>query len=214
MPPSAGSSTPIEPPADAAVQRPASALASAAVHAILLLAILGLPPAAHLAPYRFPGTSQGVRLLTYYAPGSPTHAASALAVKPAAKPRPTVTARIAAPSTTPKPAPAVAGTDRGTGSADQSGLGEGNISIALLKHFPRPAPDLSTLPPGTAGDIVLNAVIDEHGAVSDLQLVHGLGPAVDNAVMAVVRQWTYTPATRNGAPVPSEQELHFHYERS
>jgi protein TonB len=36
---------------------------------------------------------------------------------------------------------------------------------------------------------------------------------VDETVIAAVRQWEYTPAKKNGVPVVSEQELHFHYER-
>ena len=45
-------------------------------------------------------------------------------------------------------------------------------------------------------------------------MAKGLGYGVDEAVMATVQQWTFHPATRNGQPVPSEQELLFHYERS
>jgi protein TonB len=28
-----------------------------------------------------------------------------------------------------------------------------------------------------------------------------------------VKQWLFTPATKGGVPVASEQEFHFHYER-
>jgi hypothetical protein len=31
--------------------------------------------------------------------------------------------------------------------------------------------------------------------------------------MQTVNQWTYVPAMKNGVPVASVQELHFHYER-
>jgi protein TonB len=41
----------------------------------------------------------------------------------------------------------------------------------------------------------------------------GLDPSVDQAVIATVRQWLFTPATKDGVPVVSEQEFHFHYER-
>ena len=44
---------------------------SVAIHVILLLAIaVVLHRSPKLAPYRFPGTAQGVQLLTYYSPGS------------------------------------------------------------------------------------------------------------------------------------------------
>jgi protein TonB len=42
----------------------------------------------------------------------------------------------------------------------------------------------------------------------------GLGQPIDDVVIATVKQWSFAPATRNGVPIPSEQELHFHYERS
>jgi protein TonB len=36
---------------------------------------------------------------------------------------------------------------------------------------------------------------------------------VEQQVIATVQTWTFTPATRNGTPIASEQELLFHYER-
>ena len=105
-------------------------------------------------------------------------------------------------------------TERGAENSAQSGLGDGDITIALQKYFPYPKPSLSTLPHGTAGDVILTAVIDEHGKISGLTLLQGLGPAIDNEVIQTVNQWTYTPATKNGVPVASVQELHFHYERN
>jgi protein TonB len=80
-------------------------------------------------------------------------------------------------------------------------------------HFPYPHPDLSALAHGTRGDVILDAVIDEHGRITGLTLLKGLDPSVDQAVIATVRQWLFTPATRDGVPVVSEQEFHFHYER-
>jgi protein TonB len=32
-------------------------------------------------------------------------------------------------------------------------------------------------------------------------------------VIATIRQWTFNPANRDGHPIASEQELHFHYEK-
>ena len=103
--------------------------------------------------------------------------------------------------------------DTGTGTSAESGAGDGVISIALLQHFPSPHPDLSPLPAGSSGDVVLNAVIDARGRIAELTLLRGLAPSIDEAVMATVKDWTFTPATRNGVPVASEQELHFHYQR-
>jgi protein TonB len=104
-------------------------------------------------------------------------------------------------------------TEVGVGTSARSGLGEGDITIALQTYFPYPKPDLSGLPHGTKGDVVLDAVIDEHGKIAQLTLLKGLGSPIDESVIATVQSWSYTPAMKNGVPVTSEQELHFHYER-
>ena len=188
-------------------------LVSMAAHAAILIAVLaGAASAPRLVPYKWPGTAKGVRLLTYYSPGSPHRAVNDLTVKapPALK-----TATVHTPSAPVKTSEASsASTERGTGNAALSGLGDGDMRMAYQKVFPYPKPDLSSLPPGKSGDVILTAVIDEHGNVQDLTLLSGLGPSIDETVLATVRQWTFTPATRNGTPVPSEQEFHFHYARA
>jgi protein TonB len=190
-------------------------LLSLSAHVALLLCIVGgVRWAPKIAPFRLPGTAQGVTTLTYYSPGSykpvtseaalhsPEHAKSTPALHPAKKivPKPQET----------QPAQA----EVGVGEAAKSGVGEGDITIALQTVFLYPHPDLSSLPRGTKGDVILDAVIDEHGNISQLTLLKGLGSPVDDTVIAAVRQWQYTPAKKNGVPVVSEQELHFHYERS
>lgn len=189
------------------------AVASVAVHALLLLSVAGvLHRAPKLAIYRLPGAKQGVQYLTYYSPGSTQVSQSDIASKAVTKPQPKSV--VHSPAATPQTDVATAlSTERGEGNAGQSGLGDGNITIALQKFFPYPTPSLSTLPRGTAGDVILNAVIDEHGKISELTLLQGLGPAIDNEVIQTVNQWVYTPATKDGVPVSSVQELHFHYER-
>ncbi len=194
---------------------PVSAVSVAAHVMLLLVLAAALRPAARLTPYKLPGTAQGTRLLTFYAPGSLQAADGAMTVKTPAppKPKPAAAKPTVAALPTP-PASQTASAEKGSANAALSGLGDGDISIALTKHFPRPAPDLASLPRGTHGDVIVNAVIDEQGNIADLTLLHGLSPAIDAEVLATVRTWTYAPATRNGQPVRSEQELHFHYERT
>jgi protein TonB len=189
-----------------------AAITATAAHALLLLALVGtFHRSPHLAPLQMPGTTQGVALLTDYSAGSPAHATGALSTKqPEQKPSTSAQA-LTAPAT---PNKTSAPTDLGTGNSTDSGLGQGEINLALQKYFPYPRPDLSTLPHGFSGDVVLNATVDADGKISNLTLLKGLGPTIDNTVIATVKNWSYTPATRNGVPVPSEQELHFHYERS
>jgi periplasmic protein TonB len=188
-------------------------LLSVVAHLYLILCLFGgirLSP--KVAPLRLPGTAQGITPLTYYSPGSFRPLTSDTPLKSPVKAKSTPTlhpAPNAAKPETTQPAES----EIGVGTSAKSGLGEGDITIALQTVFLYPAPDLSGLPHGTKGDVILDAVIDEHGKISELTLLKGLGPPVDDTVIAAVRQWQYTPAMKNGVPVVSEQELHFHYER-
>jgi len=169
-----------------------------------------------IAPIRLPGTANGHNLVLSYLPGrAPT---PAVAPPPKAKPL-EVKSKLALhepeklPPTQTSPnrnSPASEHPDSASGA---DALGSGNISIALAKYFPRPKPDLSSLPSGTRGDVILDVTIDESGRISDLKLVKGIERTVDETVIATVRQWVFNPANRDGQPIASEQELLFHYEK-
>jgi protein TonB len=163
-------------------------------------------------PYRLPGTAKGVSVLTYYSPGSPKLVSSESPSKVREKKHVVLSTKHtqAAPEITQTQQ---AHAETGIGTSARSGLGEGDITIALQTFFPYPKPDLSGLPHGTKGDVILDAVIDEHGKIAQLTLLKGLGSPIDQTVIATVQSWSYTPAMKNGVPVSSEQELHFHYER-
>jgi protein TonB len=92
--------------------------------------------------------------------------------------------------------------------------GEADVTVAMANFDPAPKPDLSALPHGTRGDVLLDIVIDQDGKVVDTQVDQGLGHGVDEAVMAVIQTWTFTPATKAGKPVASKQQLLFHFERA
>ncbi len=190
-----------------------SLAASAGLHGLVMLTLLvSLRHAPQLVTAKLPGTALGTVQLTYYSPGGPPHVGATTPVR--------VVRALSEPPPAPKlPEKAVPKEDAalanaGTGASAESGLGEGDLRIALPTFFPYPKPSLATMTAGSAGDVVLDAIIDEHGKISQLTLLHGLGPAIDENVIATVRQWTYNPATRDGKPVASGQELHFHYERS
>jgi protein TonB len=187
---------------------------SASVHVVAILGLMGLLHGRlHNAPYKLPGTAQGDRLLTFYSPGTTPHAVSEIAEKDTLPKPPSLFAKatVTAPPKKQVGAPAA---ETGVGSSTESGQGEGDIRIAVQRFFPYPTIDVTTLPHGTHSDVILNAVIGEDGKITELTVVKGLGPVVDDAVIATVKQWTFAPATKNGTPISSEQELHFHYERS
>ena len=173
----------------------------------------------HVAPLTLAGDDHGSRYVLAYLPGhaqAPKGAPAPRKVPKTVKhapetpalPAPEIdTAKIANPNTT-SPVSATPDSTSGTDS-----LGNGDISIAVLKASPRPRPDLSQLPRGSAGDVVLDAVIGPDGSIEKLTLVRGLGHGIDEVVIAAVQAWTFLPATKDGKPIASEQELHFHYER-
>ena len=205
-------------PVAAQRRTPTHIIGSVTVH-LLVLAALIHHNKPWVAPIRLPGTEHGSNLILAYLPGrapaqsdtaSPktvpqlAETKSPVPRQPKAKTKPTTVS----PNTN---SPVSAQPDSFAGA---DALGSGNVDIALASFFPTPKPDLSALPSGTKGDVILDIVIDATGKISDLKITSGLGHGIDEAVVATVQQWTFHPATRNGEPVASEQELHFHYEKA
>ena len=187
-------------------------LASALLHLVALAIILHVRRM-HVEPTRLPGTAMGTRVSLTYSPGSAARTQSSLAaVKPApsklaqaAKLQPkaqTQASSVAAPAS-PSPNAAQGGDARGSG----------NVTVALATFFPTPKPDLTQLPRGTRGDVIVDVTIDEQGKIVDSQVAQSMGHGVDETVLAIIQTWTFRPATKDGVAVPSQQELLFHYER-
>ncbi len=171
-------------------------VASVVLHVLLLAAVTHQ---FHAAARVRPRVDRVARVMIPYAPG---HTAVVHPPKP----------KIVPPKEPPKlvmkepePPPPTSGGDP---------TGESDVSVATADFFPEPRPDLSALPHGTRGDVVIDIVIDEEGKVIDTQVDQGLGHGLDEAVMAIVQTWTFTPATRAGKPVASKQQLLFHFERA
>ncbi|WP_158788364.1 energy transducer TonB [Granulicella sp. L46] len=187
--------------------------ASIAVHACVLAALLYVR-SPQLAPVERPGDASGHLLSLTYAPGMSAPAATLQSEK--APPR----KRVPAPSV-PAPTPAqpevaaapTAATSSPNASSGVDALGDGDTTVALVVAHPSPKPDLSQLPSGTSGDVIVDVVIDKDGRIAKYTMMRGLGHGVDQTVLATIQQWTFQPATRNGVPVASEQELLFHYVR-
>jgi len=74
-------------------------------------------------------------------------------------------------------------------------------------------PSLAGLPHGTRGDVIVEVTIDEQGKIVESQVAQSMGSTIDETVLATIQTWTFKPATKDGVPVPSQQELLFHYER-
>jgi protein TonB len=180
---------------------------SALLH-VAAVAILVHVPRVHVAPMRLPGTAAGTHLSLSYSPGSRAQAAVA-----AVKPTPARLTRPAKPTPLTQTASTASPSNSNASSQGGDARGSGSATVALATFFPNPKPDLTQLPHGTRGDVIIDVTIDEQGHIVDTQIAQSLGHGVDETVLATVQTWTFKPATKDGVAVPSQQELLFHYER-
>ena len=51
------------------------------------------------------------------------------------------------------------------------------------------------------GVVILEAIIGPSGAVTEVKVLRSV-PLLDDAAIAAVQQWQYTPTLLNGVPVP------------
>jgi len=65
---------------------------------------------------------------------------------------------------------------------------------------------------GRSGDIVVEITIDSAGNITDMKVLESLGP-LDQQVLAALAKWHFLPATRDGTPIPSKQDVHYHFPR-
>ncbi len=105
--------------------------------------------------------------------------------------------------------------DKAAGSPEGSsyvGLAYGDeVKPALPSIFPDLKIHREDLPDGVQGDVVIEVTIDTQGAVVEEKLLQGIGHGIDERAIAVVRDWRFRPATRNGVPIPSKHDVHFHF---
>lgn len=102
-----------------------------------------------------------------------------------------------------------AGSELGTG---EDGTASGDeIKPALPVTFQDLKIPRSELPGDVQGDVIVEITIDAQGTVVEEKLLQGLGHGVDERVIAVLRDWRFHPATRNGVAIPSKHDVHFHF---
>jgi protein TonB len=107
------------------------------------------------------------------------------------------------------PNPAEVGSENGSA---YDGLASGEeVKPALPVAFQDLKIPRSELPSGIQGDVIVEITIDAQGAVVEERLLQGLGHGVDERVIAVLRDWRFRPATRNGVAIPSKHDVHFHF---
>jgi TonB family protein len=84
----------------------------------------------------------------------------------------------------------------------------------------RPALPIVSLDPvfgsdtaGIAGDVIVEITIDEQGTIVQKTVLQSLGPAVDERVLAALEKWHFVPASKNGVPISSKQDVYYHFPR-
>ena len=63
------------------------------------------------------------------------------------------------------------------------------------------------------GNEIIEITIDIEGNIVEKTVVQSLGARVDAKVTAALADWRFRPATRNGAPIPSKQDVYYHFPR-
>jgi TonB family protein len=108
----------------------------------------------------------------------------------------------------PAPAPS-AGSPYGSLSEGAS-AGE-EIRPALPAVTSEPRVDSDDLRGIAEGNVVVEIVIDEGGTIVRKSVVQSMGPAIDAKVLAALENWRFRPATRDGVPIPSKQDVVYHF---
>jgi TonB family protein len=75
---------------------------------------------------------------------------------------------------------------------------------ALVQAVPPMPPDIAAR---VTAKLVLVVLIDETGRVTGSTIKESAHPRYDRIVVQAAREWRYTPATRDGVPIPSEQTV-------
>jgi TonB family protein len=84
------------------------------------------------------------------------------------------------------------------------------VSTGLIVRKVNPAYPEEARRARIQGTVLLRAVIDREGAISDLQYISGPNELVESAVDAV-RQWRYKPYLLMGSPVEVETQIQINF---
>ena len=83
-------------------------------------------------------------------------------------------------------------------------------ALPLVSPDPIVEPDLLN---GIVGDEIIEITIDRDGNITEMKVLQSLGAPIDQKIMAALERWHFAPATRNGVPIPSKQDVHYHLPR-
>jgi protein TonB len=102
------------------------------------------------------------------------------------------------------------GSGTGTGTAGEAGTGGSDAPLRVAGNVKAPVLVLKVVPLYTEaariarirGIVIIEAVIDREGNVTDARILRALPMGLDQAALRAIRQWRFRPGTLNGRPVP------------
>jgi TonB family protein len=200
----------------------ASRAASIATHGVLLFLILRPPEAIFVHPSGLAagGRGQVAQLVYLSQPAAQDTLTAPTATKPhPAVSRPPVRARrrteeqITTPPSQEATESTVHSPNAGSpfGSQAYGDTTGHEVRPALPVVFPDPVVARSEIPDGIAGDVVVEVTIDALGNVTETKILKPFGYGIEDKVLAVLRNWRFRPATMDGRPIPSQQDVYFHF---
>jgi TonB family protein len=78
----------------------------------------------------------------------------------------------------------------------------GGVSRPEILNSPKPIYTELARRASITGTVILEAVIDENGNVTEARVLKGLPMGLDRAAVEAVKTWKFAPAVRHGVPVP------------
>jgi TonB family protein len=87
------------------------------------------------------------------------------------------------------------------------------LKPALPVAGDRPVITKAELPDGVQGDVIVEITIDAQGRVVQTKVLKHIGYGIEEKVIASLQLWQFTPATQDGKPIPSQQDVYFHFPR-
>ena len=97
------------------------------------------------------------------------------------------------------------------GSLSDGAAGGEEVRPALPAVTSEPRVNVEDLLGIAEGNVVIEITIDESGAIVSKAVVKSMGPAIDGKVLAALESWRFHPATRDGVPIPSKQDVVYHF---
>ena len=81
-------------------------------------------------------------------------------------------------------------------------------ALPIVSFDPAVDPDMLE---GMMGDVVVEVTIDSEGKITEMKLLQSFRPEIDQIVLSAIQRWHFLPATKNGSPIPSKQDIHYHF---